>query len=334
MIEKNYRFEKNIEESKTKALKLARGISIAGKMVKVSGDRIKLPLEGRDLDAVFYRPCTDCDSTSLPLIIGFHGGGFLFGGCALDDAMWVNVASKLQVNVISVGYRQSPDYDWHYSLMDGIDAINYITEHAFLFSSDASNISLMGQSAGAMLSSSIIIKQNMDRNGFALDDRFENITSRLNDGITFKNSIMIYPLLDIATNPDDKGKGSLGSTICRIFAELHCSDINVYNPLVSPAFAPVDYLEGSPNTIISFCENDNLKHEANKYVTMLNNANVPVSSMIAEGMPHGYFESGFKEPTPFEYMFLGENGTALYENGALNYWAEKTIDFIRENMKK
>ena len=44
------------------------------------------------LDAVYY-PALANDGSKItqkaPLIVGFHGGGFLFGGYALNDAMWI-----------------------------------------------------------------------------------------------------------------------------------------------------------------------------------------------------------------------------------------------------
>lgn len=332
-----YSFSNDIEEAKKKAIKLAHGISVAGRMVKVSGEKIKIPLIGRDLDAVYY-PALDDNGNRIdginPLIIGFHGGGFIFGGCTLDDSMWLNISKKLHSNVVSVGYRKSPDFTWKDTLKDGVDTVKYLVFHAKDFSADINNISLMGQSAGATLIGEISIKLNLDRKKILLDEKYDNFDADYSDNVTVNNVFMLYPLLDGATNPDLKGEGSYKGTISHIFNEMHCNDINVTNPLVSPIFASKDMLTGLPNTIIVYCENDNLKHEDIKYAKMLNEAGVKVSTFLAEGMPHAFFESGFKEPTPFDLMFLGDNGYELYENGALNFWAEKTIDFIRENMLK
>lgn len=57
-------------------------------VVHVSGTRYTIPLEGRELGIVYY----EADTPNAPLILGFHGGGFLFGGASLDDAMWSAVA--------------------------------------------------------------------------------------------------------------------------------------------------------------------------------------------------------------------------------------------------
>ena len=91
-------------------------------------------------------------------------------------------------------------------------------------------------------------------------------------------------------------------------------------------------LEGLPNTILVTCENDNLRHEGIKYAKMLEKAGVTIACMQADGMPHAYFESGFKIPTDFEKQFLGDQADELTESGALHEWSVKTLDFIKENL--
>ena len=326
---------KLLDAVKAEMIKQAHGILIADKMIKVSGTRIKLPLEGRDLDAVYYPALNDDGSivTELcPLIVGYHGGGFLFGGCAVNDAMWVAVNKNLRCNVVSVGYRQSPDHDCHDTLKDAADAAMYLQKHADEYSSFSDRIYLMGQSAGANLAAAVCLKYNLMRLGLTPGDGFDDITLDSVDAPVIQNCIMLYPLLDGATSSDEKGPGSLAGPACAVFNELHCNDGNEKNPLVSPAFVSAEMLPGLPNTIIVYCENDNLRPEAMKYAKMLQDAGVPVAEMLAEGMPHAYFESGFKTPTSFEMEFLGENAQELVDSGALHEWSMKTLEFIKETL--
>ncbi len=336
--------KKLYEAAKAEMIKQAHGISIADKMIKISGERIKLELDGRILDAVYYPALAD-DGTKLceengssvqkaPLIVGFHGGGFLFGGCSLNDAMWIAVSKALHSHIVSVGYRKSPDHDWHDTLKDCTDVVNYLAKHADRFHADADQISVMGQSAGANLAARVVIKFNMDKKGISPGNGFDNITLDDLPQADIKNCIMLYPLVDGAMDPDSKGEGSLSGPACYVFNELHCSDGNEKNPLVSPVYASLEMLEGLPNTILVTCENDNLRHEALKYAKMLQEAGVSISHMQADGMPHAYFESGFKTPTDFEKQFLGENADELVNSGALHEWSVKTLDFIKENLTK
>ena len=77
------------------ALKNARLIRAANAMVKVSGKRMRLPLSGRSVDIVYY----GAPLPHAPLIVGYHGGGFMYGGCALDDTLWPVVADALGANI-------------------------------------------------------------------------------------------------------------------------------------------------------------------------------------------------------------------------------------------
>ena len=328
------REKKKLREAiKAEMIKQAHGISIADKMIKISGERIKLELEGRTLDAVYY-PQPNAEGGKAPLIIGFHGGGFLFGGCALNDAMWVAVTKALSCSVISIGYRQGPEHDWRDSLKDAVDAVNYLAFHADDYHADADQIYLMGQSAGAVLAATVPLKFNLDQKGFSLGNGWEDIAPDSDKQTPIKACILLYPILDVATEADSKGESSLPRFVCDVFQEVHCNDQNVWNPLVSPIYATKDMLKGLPLTIIVTCDFDNMRHEAMKYAKMLKEACVPVAQMRAEGMPHAYFESGFKTPTDFEKQFLGENADELIESGALYDWSVKTLDFIKENLNK
>lgn len=303
-------FEKLYEIAKEEMIKQSRGITAANLMVKVDGERIKLPLEEREIDIVYYK----AKSSNAPLIVGFHGGGFIFGGCALDNEMWLAVVDALDVNVASIGYRMSPNYMWEESLADSYESLLYLHEHADEFGFDKDHISVMGQSAGGNLAAAVSLKCNKEQT------------------IKLDNQILIYPFLDVYTDPDSKGEGSLKGIGCYVMNNLHCKHEEAKNPFVSPIYANEEMLKGLPNAIIAFCEDDNLRHEAIKYADMLRKANVNVAQKLIEKMPHGYFESGFKKPTKFELQFLGEHANEIIENGSLFESARNTLVFIKENL--
>ena len=311
-------FRKLVDVAKEEMSKQSHGIAAANKLVGVSGTRHKLPLEGREVEIVYY-PALDENGNKLegkhPLIVGYHGGGFIFGGCALDDEMWKAVTSALSVNVASVGYRQSPEHLWRDTLDDSYDSLVYLSEHADEFGFDGDHISVMGQSAGGNLAAAVSLLANQNKT-VALD-----------------NVILLYPFLDVNTDPNSKGEGSLTGPACYAMNELHCPYEETTNPLVSPVFAPKEMLEGLPNIIVTYSENDNLKHEAMKYSENMKQAGVTVHENLAKGMPHGFFECGFKTPTEIEInLMLGENGKELVESGALHEKSVECLNFIKENL--
>lgn len=310
-------FRKLIDIAKEEMVKNAHGMSAANKMVPVSGTRHKLPLEGREIEIVLYPALNDDGSVmegKQPLIVGFHGGGFVFGGCALDDDMWVAVTKTLHVNVASVGYRMSPDHKWRETFLDSYETLLYLADHAEEFGFDAEHISVMGQSAGGNLAAAVSLYANLQQS------------------IQLDNVVLVYPFLDVYTDPDSKGAGSLVGPMTYGMNELHCDYEETLNPLVSPVFAEEWMVKGLPNTIFDYSEDDNLRFEGMKYAKKLKDAGVPVSENLSEGMPHGFFESGFKTPTEFEMNnLLGEKGPQIVADGSLAAQSQAALDFIAEH---
>lgn len=110
-----------VETMKEEILGSIGEMRTANKMVPVSGKRYGLPLPGREINMVYY----PARRQNAPLILGFHGGGFLFGGCALDDAMWKAMRDRLDVNIASIDYRKTPEYRYPAPVEDAYDSAVY-----------------------------------------------------------------------------------------------------------------------------------------------------------------------------------------------------------------
>ena len=145
--------EKYTEEMKNHFLAMAGMMREVNRKIEVSGERFAIPAKGREISIVYYA----AKSEKAPLILGFHGGGFLFGGNALNDAMWKAVSDRLDVNIASVGYRKSPDHQFRASLEDCLEALRYFRSHAADYGFDPDRIAAMGCSAGANLAATLSI---------------------------------------------------------------------------------------------------------------------------------------------------------------------------------
>lgn len=279
------------------------------KIVPVTGKRLQITQPDRQIDVVFY----PSEKEHAPLILGFHGGGFLFGGCAMNDAMWSETGAQLGAAVASVEYRMSPDYQWREALADAYDAVVYFQNNAEEYGINKNDISVMGCSAGANLAASVCLYANQQKNHL------------------FQRQILMYPFLDCATDPDSKGKGSLEGPIMYIFNELHCKPEEAKVSLVSPVFAEKEELEGLPKTIICYADQDNLKAEGQKYANMLQNAGISVDDMVAVGMPHGFYEYGFGKISEGEMDFLGDDAKEMIRNGKFAQASQECLEFIKEH---
>lgn len=214
----------------------------------------------------------------------------------------------------SIEYRKSPDYQYRAALDDAYDAAVYMKNHAEEFGFDETEISVMGASAGACLAATLCIY------------------AKQKGGISFRNQILMYPFLDCATNPDEKGEGSLTGPIMYVFNELHCTPEEVKLPLVSPVFAKEEELKGLPRAIFCMADNDSLKQEGYRYAQMLEQAGVPVSIQEYEKMPHGFVETAF-ESNPEAMSFLHEDELELVKNGEIAKASQKALAFVKENFE-
>ncbi len=278
---------------------------------EVTGDRIAIPMPDRDIDIVYYH----APSENAPLILGFHGGGFLFGGSAMNDDMWSAVAKGLDANVASVDYRMSPDYQYQAALDDAYDAMIYLHDHADEYGFDPDQIWTMGCSAGACLSATLCIYAKQKGNGDLI-----------------KKQILMYPFLDCDTDPDSKGRGSLEGPIMYLFNELHCKPEETRLSLVSPVFATQEELTGMPEAIFCMADQDNLKKEGYDYAALLDAAGVPTHVTFAPNMPHGFFETGFGPLSEADAAFLGEEVIRMVESGEIAAASEEALDFVRQNL--
>ena len=298
-----------IEQVKEAVCKEAAEMNRLNKIVPVTGKRMQISMPDRQIDVVFY----PAEKENAPLILGFHGGGFLFGGCAMNDAMWSETGEQLGASVASVEYRKSPDYQWREALADAYDAAVYFEEHAEEYGIDKNDISVMGCSAGANLAASVCLYAKQQGKNL------------------FQRQILMYPFLDCATDPDSKGKGSLEGPIMYVFNELHCKPEEAVLSLVSPVLAEKEELEELPRAIICYADQDNLKAEGQKYAKMLRNAGVGVDDMLTIGMPHGFYESGFGKISDGEMEFLGDDVKEMIRNGKIAQASQECLEFIKEH---
>ncbi|KAJ7975533.1 Alpha/beta hydrolase-3 [Quillaja saponaria] len=95
---------------------------------------------------------TATTSTSLPVVIYFHGGGFAFLSPAsfAYDAVCRRFASELPAIVVSVNYRLGPEHRYPSQFDDGFDVLKFLDENHDVLPqiADVSKCFLSGDSAG------------------------------------------------------------------------------------------------------------------------------------------------------------------------------------------
>jgi acetyl esterase len=128
---------------------VARAYAPSERDPSIAVESIDVPLEGRTLAARVYRPKTA--SGPLPLIVYFHGGGWVVGDLDTHDALVTRIARDSQCAVASVDYRLAPEHPFPAPCDDALDALIWFAEHRSRLGFATDRIAVGGDSAGAHL---------------------------------------------------------------------------------------------------------------------------------------------------------------------------------------
>jgi len=115
----------------------------------VTAEDIEIALEGRLLVARVYKP--KAVRGPLPLIVYFHGGGWVVGDLDTHDGLVARLALDSQCAVASVDYRLAPEHPFPAPCEDALDALIWLAEHRSRLGFATDRLAVGGDSAGAHL---------------------------------------------------------------------------------------------------------------------------------------------------------------------------------------
>ncbi|MEZ5459735.1 MAG: alpha/beta hydrolase fold domain-containing protein [Steroidobacteraceae bacterium] len=222
------------------------------------------------LRARLYAPNS---SAHLPVVVFFHGGGFVL--CDLDthDNICRRLANGSGAAVIAVEYRLSPEARFPAPLEDCYAALCDIVARAAELGVDAGRLAAAGDSAGANLATAVCFLAR-DRKGPAI-----------------RYQALWYPCVDATCNSTSMHEMATGYMLSRgimqWFWECYVEKPDqLRDPLVSPVFAT--QLAGLPPASITTAEFDPLRDEGEQYADHLQAAGIPVVVRRYNGMIHGF----------------------------------------------
>lgn len=212
----------------------------------------------------------------FPVIVYYHGGGFVIAGINVYDASAGMLADKVGAVVISVGYRLAPQYKFPYAHNDAFLAYQWAIKNAGAIRGDSARIAVAGESAGGNLAVTTAIK--------ARDKKIKLPTAIL----------AIYPVAGSDMNTPSYQKYAdalpLNRPMMAWFMKKYLNKkAEARDPLITLA---ADNLTGLPPTIIITAEIDPLQSEGLKLADKLRADGVTVSSKNYDGVTHEFFGMG------------------------------------------
>jgi acetyl esterase len=234
-------------------------------------EEMRIPGPGGEIPIRVYWPTED---GPLPVLVFYHGGGWVIGDLETNDSLCRRLANKVPAVVVSVDYRLAPEHRFPAAAEDSYATLEWVSRNAGRLNVDPSRIAVGGGSAGGNLTAAVALMAR-DRAGPSLACQ-----------------VMFYPatnLLDFSTDSHRDFADGYGLTREHIefFRDAYLPEVpDRESPYASPLLA--EKLEDLPPAVVVTAGFDVLRDEGIAYAERLEAAGVPTRSVHYPSMIHGF----------------------------------------------
>ena len=237
--------------------------------------QLSIPSDYGPIPARFYRAIKG--TKPCPLLVYFHGGGFMLGSLALYDTACRRLAVAGDCAVLSVDYRMAPETPFPGAVLDAYAATRWASTHAQLLNIDKAKIAVGGDSAGGNLAA-VVAQMALDSKEFAV-----------------ALQVLIYPMTDQSREYPSYQRNAKGYMLTTAalhwFMDHYVPDHeDRKDPKASPMLR--QSLAGLPPALVISAEFDPLVDENEAYAKRLKEAGVRCDYVCFAGMIHPFFTLG------------------------------------------
>lgn len=209
----------------------------------------------------------------FPVILFFHGGGWVIASKEVYDGGARGLASTANAVVVSVDYRLAPEYKFPAAWDDALAAYRWLAANATQLNGDPARLGLAGESAGGNLAVATAIA--------ARDAGLQ----------APRHVLAVYPVAQTSLNTESYLENAIAKPLNRAMVKwfvghLVRSDEDLKDPRLSLIDAR---LEGLPPVTIVNARLDPLRSDGAQLEEALQNAGVPVERREYEGVAHEFF---------------------------------------------
>jgi acetyl esterase len=252
---------------------LAEGnILVSGPPIEPVGTReITIPVDGGSISARLYTPAGL--PAGSPLLVYYHGGGFVIGSVDSHDNTTRFLAKHGHVRVLSVEYRMAPEHPFPVPVEDALAAFRFAHANAKDLGVDPDAIAVGGDSAGGNLAAVTAL-----------------VTTR-EGGPKPAFQLLFYPTTDSTTRTRSqelfaKGFFLTQSDMDWFMGHYAMREQDKQDPRYSPLLA--EDVSGLPPAYLATAGFDPLRDEGEAYAAKLRQAGVPVILSRHADLIHGY----------------------------------------------
>ncbi len=240
---------------------------------------IKKDFKVENIPVRYYRGKNKSKNEILPIMIYFHGGGWVLGNADTHDQVCSILANEGKYDLISVEYSLAPEAIFPKAINEGKKILKSISKSKHGLKINNNKIILCGDSAGGNLAT---VLANYNKN-------------TLKANIIFQ--VLIYPATHMFSKYDSKNKYDgliLNKKLMKWFEDHYCPNKIRKKYINDPRLSPIKnkQMKGMPDTLIVLAECDPLYDEGLLYGKKLKKNNVQVEIKVYEGLMHGFLTMG------------------------------------------
>ena len=272
------RGDKPVEESTPAEVRASRAAN-AQAMAELAGpeqpvarvENRTIPGPAQPVPVRVYWPAAD---KKLPVLVYFHGGGWVFGNIGSVDRTCRLLANTVGCVVVNADYRLAPEHKFPAAAEDAYAVVSYIASHPEQFNADVDRIAVGGDSAGGNLAT-VACLMARDRGGPKL---------------AFQ--LLVYPVTDYDCDrpslTENDGYLLTKATMKYFWGHYVASPEEARHPYASPINAKS--LAGLPPALVITAECDPLRDQGEAYAHRLKAFGVPVTAKRYDGAIHVFFQ--------------------------------------------
>jgi len=255
-------------------------------MQKMPADIVDLSIPGGPRGHVDIRIIRPMGSTeALPVVMYFHGGGWVLGNKYSHDRLVRELANKANVAVVFVEYSLSPGVTYPVANEEAYHAMKYVADNGKQLNLDSSRLAVAGDSAGGNMAAVMAIM------------------AKQRNGPKIAYQVLFYPVTDASFDTPSYRRFATGYLLDREtmkwFWDNYLPDTGARRqPTASPLRASPEQLKGLPPALVITSQYDVLRDEGEAYARMLTDAGVPTTGVQYVGMIHGFITNGALINTP------------------------------------